>query len=154
MGQQRTFAELAWTAKKKVTRRERFLAEMNEVIPWAAFVAPVEPHYPKAGQRGRPPLGIEKIREAAVGVSEGAVSRPAQEHGTRVHCLRPRESVFDASSIAVRSGDVSLKTPGRAPNSAPRGAEAPRQREKPPSRRFLGVRDRRGPQRVNYSDLP
>ena len=61
MGQQRTFAELAWTAKKKTTRRERFLAEMNDVIPWAAFVALVEPHYPKSGQRGRPPLGIEKM---------------------------------------------------------------------------------------------
>ena len=61
MGQQRTFAELAWTAKKKVTRRERFLAEMDRVIPWGAVVALVEPHYPKTGQRGRPPLGIAKM---------------------------------------------------------------------------------------------
>jgi IS5 family transposase len=60
MGQQRTFAELAWTQKGKVTKRERFLSEMNRVIPWKELVALIEPHYPK-GERGRPPLGIEKM---------------------------------------------------------------------------------------------
>jgi transposase, IS5 family len=61
MGQQRTFAELAWASKKKVTRRERFLAEMDAVIPWRQLVELIRPHYPKSGQRGRPPLGIEKM---------------------------------------------------------------------------------------------
>jgi len=60
MGAQRTFAGLAWSQKKKVTRRERFLAEMDAVVPWARLVALIEPHYPKAG-RGRQPLGIEKM---------------------------------------------------------------------------------------------
>jgi len=60
MGEQRTFAELAWTTKKKVTRRERFLAEMDAVIPWARFIQRIEPHYPKRGS-GRPPLGLEKM---------------------------------------------------------------------------------------------
>lgn len=61
MSEQRTFAGLAWADKKKVTRRERFLTEMNAVIPWPALVQLIEPHYPKAGQRGRPPLGIAKM---------------------------------------------------------------------------------------------
>lgn len=60
MGAQRTFAGLAWSQKKKVTRREQFLAEMDAVIPWGRLVALIEPHYPKAG-RGRQPLGIEKM---------------------------------------------------------------------------------------------
>lgn len=60
MGQQRTFAELAWTQKGKVTKRERFLAEMNRVIPWTELIALIEPHYPK-GERGRPTLGLEKM---------------------------------------------------------------------------------------------
>ena len=47
-------------AKGKVTRRERFLAEMDAVIPWARLMALIEPHYPKAGQ-GRQPLGLEKM---------------------------------------------------------------------------------------------
>jgi IS5 family transposase len=60
MGEQRTFASVAWTQKGKVTRRERFLAEMDAVIPWARLVAVIEPYYPKAG-RGRQPLGLEKM---------------------------------------------------------------------------------------------
>lgn len=60
MGSQRTFAGLAWGDKKKVTRRERFLAEMNAVIPWAELVALIAPHYPKP-QRGRPPMPLETM---------------------------------------------------------------------------------------------
>ncbi len=60
MSQQRTFAGLAWSEKKKVTRRERFLAEMNAVIPWAALVALIRPHYPQP-RRGRPPMPIETM---------------------------------------------------------------------------------------------
>jgi len=43
-----------------VTRRERFLAEMDAVIPWQRLMARIEPHYPKAGA-GRQPLGLEKM---------------------------------------------------------------------------------------------
>jgi len=60
MAKQRTFASLAWTTKGKVTRRERFLAEMDAVIPWSRLLQLIEPHYPKAG-RGRQPLGLEKM---------------------------------------------------------------------------------------------
>src|SRR5271163_725273 len=60
MGNQRTFASVAWNSKGKVTRRERFLAEMDAVIPWARLIALIEPHYPKAGQ-GRQPLGLDKM---------------------------------------------------------------------------------------------
>lgn len=60
MSEQRTFAGLAWSAKGKVTRRERFLAEMNAVIPWREFVALITPHYPTAG-RGRPPMPLEPM---------------------------------------------------------------------------------------------
>jgi IS5 family transposase len=60
MGEQRTFAAVAWNQKGKVTRRERFLAEMDAVIPWAELIAVIEPHYPRAGN-GRQPLGLEKM---------------------------------------------------------------------------------------------
>src|ERR1035437_9822355 len=60
MSEQRTFASMAWAHKSKVTRRERFLAEMDAVIPWARRIALIEPHSPKAGQ-GRQPLGLEKM---------------------------------------------------------------------------------------------
>jgi len=60
MGDQRTFASMAWSAKGKMTRRERFLAEMEAVIPWPRLIRLIDPHYPKAGN-GRQPLGLEKM---------------------------------------------------------------------------------------------
>jgi IS5 family transposase len=57
---QTTFASVAWDKKGKVTRRERFLAEMDAVIPWAAILALIEPHYPKAGN-GTQPMPMERM---------------------------------------------------------------------------------------------
>lgn len=55
-----TFASAAWSAKGKTTRRERFLAEMNAVIPWSRLVGLIEPYYPKAGN-GRQPMALERM---------------------------------------------------------------------------------------------
>ena len=44
----------------KVTKREKFLSEMDQVIPWSRLTQVIEPHYPKAGN-GRPPIGLEKM---------------------------------------------------------------------------------------------
>lgn len=60
MSEQRTFAGLAWSEKKKRTRREVFLAEMNAVIPWGELMARIAPVYPKAGG-GRPPMPLETM---------------------------------------------------------------------------------------------
>jgi len=57
---QPSFAQAEFAAKKKITRREKFLAEMEQVVPWAVLVALIVPHYP-AGKRGRPPIGIERM---------------------------------------------------------------------------------------------
>src|ERR1043166_7980965 len=57
---QPTFAALAYANKKKQTKREKFLAEMERAVPWQKLCKIVEPHYPKAGQ-GRPPLGLAKM---------------------------------------------------------------------------------------------
>lgn len=57
---QTTFASAAWTHKGKVTRRERFLAEMDAVIPWARLLALIEPHDPKPGN-GTQPLPMERM---------------------------------------------------------------------------------------------
>ena len=60
MGKQQTFAGLAWSSKGKVTRRERFLREMDAVLPWAELLALIAPHYPQAG-RSRRPVGVETM---------------------------------------------------------------------------------------------
>jgi len=58
--QQLSFAQSEYAGKKKGTRRERFLGEMEKVVPWARRGAVIEPHDP-SGQRGRPPIGIERM---------------------------------------------------------------------------------------------
>lgn len=60
MSEQRTLASVAYDSKGKVTRRERFLREMDAVIPWPTLRALVEPHYTKPG-RGRRPLPLETM---------------------------------------------------------------------------------------------
>jgi IS5 family transposase len=64
---------------RKPTRRERFLAEMEAVVPWADLAAVVEPYYPKLSSAGgRPPVGLERM--------------------LRIHCL---QLWFDLSDPAV-----------------------------------------------------
>ncbi|MGA7180374.1 MAG: IS5 family transposase [Thiobacillaceae bacterium] len=58
---QRSFSDLEYAAKKKVTRRDRFLGEIDAVTPWSALVTEVEPFYPKGEGRGRPPIGVERM---------------------------------------------------------------------------------------------
>jgi hypothetical protein len=57
---QPTFAALAYANKKKKTRREVFLEEMEQVVPWTQLLKVIKRYYPKAGN-GRPPLGLEKM---------------------------------------------------------------------------------------------
>ena len=60
MEQQISFAQGEYAGKKKTTRRERFLGQMERVVPWARLAGLIAPHYP-SGKRGRPPVGIERM---------------------------------------------------------------------------------------------
>ena len=60
MQRQGSFAEAEYGAKKKQTRRDKFLSEMERVVPWARLVEQLQPLYPK-GERGRPPIGLERM---------------------------------------------------------------------------------------------
>jgi len=56
------FGDYEQTTAKKRTRRERFLAEMEVVVPWKALIDLIEPHYPKATSKGgRPPYPLETM---------------------------------------------------------------------------------------------
>lgn len=87
MGEQRTFAGLAWSTKGKVTRRERFLAEMDAVIPWARLLELIEPYYPNTG-KGRQPLGLEKMLRVYFVQQWFDLSDPAAE-----------DAIYDSESI-------------------------------------------------------
>lgn len=45
---QMSFSNFEYAGKRKQTRRERFLAEMDQVVPWAGLLGLIEPFYPKA----------------------------------------------------------------------------------------------------------
>ena len=45
---------------RRPTKRDAFLATMEQIVPWAELCSVIEPHYPKAGN-GRPPIGLERM---------------------------------------------------------------------------------------------
>src|SRR6202795_4898391 len=57
MRQQTLAAQTGFEKYGRKTKRERFLEEMEQIVPWAELQAVVEPHYPK-GENGRPPVGL------------------------------------------------------------------------------------------------
>ena len=57
---QMTFSDSGFEVHSKLTRRQRFLDEMNAIVPWQKLCRLIEPHYPK-GERGRPPIGTERM---------------------------------------------------------------------------------------------
>jgi IS5 family transposase len=60
MTHQPSFSQAEFATKKKTTRREKFLTRMEALIPWTKLLAVIEPFYPK-GERGRPPVGLERM---------------------------------------------------------------------------------------------
>lgn len=58
---QTSFSELEYATKKKQTRRDRFLSQIEAVTPWDALTQVIEPHYPNSGGRGRPPIGLGRM---------------------------------------------------------------------------------------------
>lgn len=45
---------------RRPTKRDTFLATMEQIVPWEQLCAVIEPFYPKAGN-GRPPVGLDRM---------------------------------------------------------------------------------------------
>jgi IS5 family transposase len=58
---QRTFSEEGFEKHRKKTRREQFLEDMEQIIPWTELAAAIEPFYPNPKGAGRRPIGIERM---------------------------------------------------------------------------------------------
>jgi IS5 family transposase len=59
---QQSFATSGFDRFGKPTRRAKFLAEMDKVVPWSELCALIEPVYPKVGEQGgRPPLPLQRM---------------------------------------------------------------------------------------------
>ena len=75
---QLSFSDAEYAGKRKKTRREIFLQEMEQVVPWKALLKVIEPHYPVAG-RGRRPYALESMLRVHLMQNWFALSDPAME---------------------------------------------------------------------------
>ena len=62
----------------KKTRKREFLAQMNQVVPWAALVELITPYYPE-GHTGRPPFALETMLRVHFLQQWFGLSDPAME---------------------------------------------------------------------------
>ncbi|HTA64298.1 MAG TPA: IS5 family transposase, partial [Xanthomonadaceae bacterium] len=76
---QLTFGDAEGMGKRKKTRREIFLAEMERVVPWAGLLALIEPHYPTMGRPGRQPYALATMLRIHFLQQWYALSDPAME---------------------------------------------------------------------------
>ena len=58
---QGTLSEGGFEKYRKRTRKEKFLEEMERVVPWGKLVEVIEPYYPKPEGAGRRPIGLERM---------------------------------------------------------------------------------------------
>lgn len=60
MKKQTSLGDLEYSARRKPMRREKFLTDLDRLVPRPQLVALIEPHYYR-GKRGRPPLGLKTM---------------------------------------------------------------------------------------------
>ena len=91
-----SFASLAYEGKKKKTRREKFLEEMDQAIPWEKLIHIISPYYPRVGN-GRQPMPISRMLRIYFMQQWYGLSDPAME-----------DSLYDSESMR-RFADIDLE---------------------------------------------
>ncbi len=105
---QQSFSDAEYSNKRKQTRREKFLAEMERVVPWARLERLIEPHYPKVGN-GRPPYRLSTMLRIYCLQQWYSLSDPAAEDAlyeiTSMRCFAhlslSRGNIPDESTILL-----------------------------------------------------
>src|SRR4030043_308445 len=92
-----SFASLAYDNKKKKTRREKFLEEMDKVIPWEELLQDIKKYYPKGGN-GRQPMPLERMLRIYFMQQWYGLSDPAME-----------DALYDIESMR-RFADIDIAT--------------------------------------------
>ncbi len=91
-----SFASLAYENKKKKTRREKFLEEMDQAIPWEELLQVISQYYPRAGN-GRQPMPLERMLRIYFMQQWYGLSDPAME-----------DSLYDSEAMR-RFADIDLE---------------------------------------------
>jgi len=92
-----SFARLAYENKKKKTKREKFLEEMDKVIPWDHLIDEIRNYYPKAGN-GRQPMPLKRMLKIYFMQQWYKLSDPAME-----------DALYDSESIR-RFAEIDMET--------------------------------------------
>ena len=112
-GKQLGFTDYELTTAKQQTKREKFLAEMEAVVPWQALIDLIEPHYPKASKKGgRPPYPLATMLRIHLLQQWYPLSDPAME-----------EALIDVPSMGRFAGIELISVGSRMrPRSSPSGS--------------------------------
>jgi transposase, IS5 family len=87
-----SFASLAYENKKKKTRREKFLEEMDKVIPWNDLLEEIKRYYPRVGN-GRQPMPLKMMLKIYFMQQWYKLSDPAME-----------DALYDSESLRRFAG--------------------------------------------------
>jgi transposase, IS5 family len=101
---QMSFSDAEYAVKRKRTRREAFLAEMDKVVPWDALLGLIEPVYPKAG-KGRRPYALKTMLRIHLMQQWFGYSDPAMEEA--LYDVAP---VRRFAKLSLASGSVPDET--------------------------------------------
>lgn len=99
---QLTFASASYSAKKKITKREAFLAEMDQVVSWERLLKVIEPHYPKTSKgAGRPPMPLAVMLRIYCLQLWLSLSDPAME-----------EALYDVECMGMEDENLAVSATG------------------------------------------
>lgn len=94
---QQGFASFEFEQKKRATQREKFLGEMEQVVPWTRLESVVEAKHPTAGRIGRQPIGVPSMLrmyflQQWFGLADGRWRTPST---TASRCATSWASIWD-----------------------------------------------------------
>ena len=102
---QLSFSDAEIASKKKITRRERFLGQLEQILPWHTLIGLIEPHYPKSGRRGQQPLELTSMLRIHIAQIAYNYSDPGMEDALyeisalRQFCRVELDRIPDESAI-------------------------------------------------------
>ena len=120
-----SFADAEYAGKRKKTRREVFLDEMEQVVPWKALLKVIEPFYPVAGN-GRRPYPLATMLRVHLMQNWFALSDPAMEEALyEIASLRNFAGLDLRKAIPDGSWRPSAKVWRSPPSRCPAGRHRP-----------------------------
>jgi hypothetical protein len=90
------FAVAEYAGKRKQARCERFLIEMDQVMPWKGLITVIKPHHPKGGAVSG--ISVDGHEEAYVCGDAGCVGvekRPERQNRTMIWSIAARPGTYE-----------------------------------------------------------